>query len=577
MPTDTRSFYMGAPVEITELRNGALTNAKGQLQKLDTMYAEPQIEQIAPGVTVLGGMAFVNCVVIEGQDGLIVYDTGENLDEGEKLLAEIRKFSDKPVVAIMYSHSHYFHGASALAEGRDGVQIIGHPNVNRNSDARGSSYYEEVLPLQRSRAVQQFARFLPDAGPMAPAGANITIGRSGYLPVNTPVSDGQTLTISGVEMTFYTAYGSDTDDCLTVHLPKHNIVLNNLLWPFLPNIYTLRGAKYRDPREWTAGLELIRDLAPDILVSTHTRVVHGRETVAATLQDAIDALRAILDQTLRGILHGLGPDELRDFVKLPAHLAEQPYQAENYGEVSHYGPYIYNHALGWFDGDAATINPVSKADEAHYLVEAMGGSRAVLQKAREALERKEFAWSAQLATYLYRLEPSDRTVRAVKADALEQMGRVTPAQTTRNWYMTQALALRGEAPVQRLIFPDEAALLRWTPASTMDQFRVRIDPERCPDRPIHLTMNISDKAVRHGWHMRRGVVEFVEDLAARRLTPDVGLDCTHENWVRFFACRIDLKAFLAACSLTHGTMADAEDFFGVFDVFHLDTNRIVPV
>lgn len=571
------AIYMGAAAATTTLANGAVTNEEGQSKLRQTLYTERHIEQVAPGVTVFGGLAFVNMTVIEGDDGLIVYDTGENQSEGEHLLAEIRKVSDKPIVAVIYSHSHYVHGTVSLVGSDDSIRIIGHPKVNANADGRGSSYFEETSPLQKSRAGQQFGRYLPKTGPLAVAGASIVAGRSAYRPVNTPVENGQRMVVAGVEMVFHTSFGSDTDDCLTVHLPASGVVLNNLFWPFLPNIYTLRGAKFRDPREWRSGLELMRGLKPAVLISTHARTISGASNVEQVLQNAIDALSAILDQTLRGILHGKGPDELRQFVKLPSHLASLPYLAETYGEVSHYGPYIFNHALGWFDGDAATINPISKFEQARRLVDAMGGDAVVLEKAKEALGTREFAWAAQLVNYVYLLRPTDRDVRELKADVCEHMGRVTPAQTIRNWYVSQARALRGEVIIPRLAFPDSTVLARGEPAESLDQYRVRIDPDKCKDMDIVVAVSITDRNVQHAWHLRRGVVEFIEDVAAHCPPPKYEVRTEFLNWLEFFSCRRRLPDFLMKCEVAADVRSAISEFFSAFDFFDPAQNSIVMV
>ena len=41
------------------------------------------------------------------------------------------------------------------------------------------------------------------------------------------------MTVAGVEMHFFTRFGSDTDDCLTLFLPQRGVVLNNFFWPFI--------------------------------------------------------------------------------------------------------------------------------------------------------------------------------------------------------------------------------------------------------------------------------------------------------------------------------------------------------
>ena len=570
-----QSIYMGAPVRLTTLANGAQTNAGAMERLAQSAYLEPVADQPVPGITIFGG-DFLNLTVIEGDDGLIVYDTGETLEDGARFLKKIRGISQKPIAAVIYSHSHYVHGTKALIGDDKGVPIVGHPNVNLNMATGGSgNLYAETAPLQISRTLQQFNHFTPKTGPNAAAGAHLTFGRSGYVPVNTPVVDGAHLTIAGVEMQFFTKYGSDTDDCLTVFLPKLGVVLNNILWPFVPNIYTLRGSKFRDPREWRDALKVIRALNADVLVCTHARAVCGRAVVAETLDQVIDGLDAILDQTLRGILRGLGPDDLRAFVKLPRHLAEAPNLAEVYGEISHFGPYLYNQALGWFDGDAGSINPLPPDVQAERLVEAMGGSVKVLALAQAAFAGREFAWSVQLVNYLYRLDHRDTAVRSLKADILEQMGRIAPAHTIRSWYLSQAMALRGDVTIPRLQFSNPRILANSEPAETMDQYRVRIDPEKSTDMDIVVALEISDRDRRHGWHLRRGVVEFVRDLGSHRREADLEMATTFENWLRFFVCKISAADFIEGVHVSRGSVPAITKFFSAFDFYAASENSIV--
>lgn len=571
------NIYMGAPVELTELPNGALTNAQSQRRLARSMYLEPTVDRVAPGVTVFGGDAFLNLTLIEGEDGLIVYDTGEVTGDGERFLKQIRTVSDKPIVAILYSHSHYVHGSRQLVGDGDGVQIIGHPNVNANlaGGATGTTF-PETAPLQTARVMQQFNHFVSHVGPNAAAGATIHFGKSGMLPVNVPVQDGQRLTIAGVEMQFFTRHGSDTDDCLTVYLPGRGVVLNNILWPFIPNVYTLRGAKFRDPREWRDALQVILDLKPEVLVNTHARAICGRDAVCSALEHVIDALNLILDQTLRGILRGLGPDDLRQFVRLPQALASHPNLAEIYGEVAHFGPYLYQHALGWFDGDAASINPLSPDEQAQRLVDAMGGREAVLGQAEQALGLNEFAWAAQLVQYLYRLDPVAPRVRLLKAQALEAMGRVTPAHTVRSWYLSQARALRGEVDIPRLRFAAPHILALSPPAASMEQYRVRIDPAKASTQVKGLNLRFTDREAHHGWRVRRGVATFIANPSNDQSVPAAELEVSFENWLMFFSCRHSLDRFLADARVIHGTLTQAHEFFALFDFYSAEGNHLVP-
>ena len=570
------NIYMGAPVRLTTLPNGAVTNAASAEKLAKSAYDAPVRHLVAPGVTALGGHGFLNLTLVEGPEGLVVFDTGERLEDGELFLREIRAISDKPIVAIIYSHSHYVFGTSVMIADKPDALIIGHPRVNVNITNGGSgNLYGETAPIQSARTMQQFNYYAPETGPNAPAGAKINFGRSGFVPVNTPVQDGQKMTVAGVEMQFFTRHGSDTDDCLTVYLPQTGVVMNNILWPFLPNIYTLRGAKFRDPREWRNALMVIRDLKPNAITGTHARSIVGAAACRQTLDDVIDGLNAILDQTLRGILLGLGPDDLRSFVRLPKHLQYVPCLAEIYGEISHFGPYLYNHALGWFDGDAATINPLPPLEQAERLVDAMGGRNAVLARAQAAFAAKEWAWAGQLVNYLFRINSADPAVRALKADVLEQHGRVTPGHTIRGWYIAQARALRGEVRIPRLQFANTRLLSLAEPAESLYQYRIRIDPQRSADMDWVVAISITDRAVRHGWHLRRGVVTFLPDPDADGRRPKLELATSYDNWLRFFSCKRDLADFLGDCLIPQGTLAEATAFFAAFDYYAAADNILI--
>lgn len=175
----TGRLYSGLDVPFTTLPNGAITNADAQEKLERTTYGSVTVDQVAPGVTVFGG-GFLNLTMIEGDDGLIVYDTGEVWADGERLLKKIRSISDKPIVAVIYSHSHYVNGTGALLGDDRSAKIIGHPRLNGNMEMGGSgSLFPETAPLQISRTLQQFNYYSPESGPDAPPGAALAFGRSG--------------------------------------------------------------------------------------------------------------------------------------------------------------------------------------------------------------------------------------------------------------------------------------------------------------------------------------------------------------------------------------------------------------
>jgi alkyl sulfatase BDS1-like metallo-beta-lactamase superfamily hydrolase len=99
--------------------------------------------------------------------------------------------------------------------------------------------------------------------------------------------------------------------------------------------------------------------------------------VRKALEDYLDGASFVLDQSLRGILAGLGPDDLRHFVTFPKYLDDAPFNLQNYGEISTYSPAIFCQAIGWYDNNAANMKPISPSEEAKRLVPFMGGREKV--------------------------------------------------------------------------------------------------------------------------------------------------------------------------------------------------------
>ena len=566
-----RHPYMGGPVELTTAPNGAKINSYALKRMAKVHPTTPQVIRVADGVWQLVGMSIVYPCVIEGTDGLIVYDTGDNLEEGRHFLKEIRKLSDKPVKAIIYSHAHYVHGASAVADGNKDVIVIGHPSLNKNLAEGGGlgTAFPELAPLQLARAAEQFNNFVPRKGPDAPVSGIIEIKESGFLPVTRPVANGEVITVAGVELQFYTEYHSDTDDCLTVWLPQRKIALNNLLWPFMPNFYTPRGSLYRDPFNWIEGLEFIRSLQPRILVSTHTVPIEGEDEVKRNVNLYRDGIAFIIDQTLRGALKGLGPDELRHFVKLPPHLEAFPLFAEGYGELQWYPPYFFNHALGWWDGDAANLYRIHPDDEAKRLVALMGGRDKVLAAARQAFDNDEFAWAAQLTTYLQRLNASDEQVRRLKADALRQIGYRARGPIMRSYALSQARELEGKVKIPRVIPPKVADVAKAKPELYLNHFRVRIDPKKSAAEDILIAFRFSDADDKElALHLRRGIVEFIENVPAYGQKPVVMLTLDREAWGQIFTGARDVEQLIESGRVkVKGPAERAVKFFSMFDRF----------
>ncbi len=575
------SLYMGAPVTLAEAPNGAIANKKILDGADKVAWLKPTIEQPAEGVWVLGGYGLAPMSIIDTDEGLIVFDTGDTKHDGEIFLEAIRTFTDKPVKAIIYGHSHTAFGAGVLAEGNENVMVIGHPDLNavveKNLASGGApAYFPEIGPYLTARAAIQFNAFMPSEGPDAWAVPLLLVpGEMAFLPVNTPVEDGQEMTVLGVRMQFLTKYGSDDKVHTMVWLPDRKIVFTTLLWSSPPQLYSIRGDVFRDPREWIAGLKLTRDLEAEVLVSAAARPVVGKDNVRQTLQGYLDGASFVLDQTLRGILGGKGPDELRHLIRFPKYLDEVPNNLQNYGEISSYSPAIYYKAVGWYDNDAANLKRVAPGDEARRMVDLIGGRAKVLAAATDALEKNEYAWAAQLVNYLYRIDPQDKEVRAIKADALRQMAYVSTGGNDRAHLMSQALALEGKVIIPRLI-PPPPEQISASPTTFVDYFRVRIDPLKSDETDSFVRFDFADETSA-GLHIRRAIAEFVALPDAYRRKPDVIVAMSGETWARLYLSQATPEELIESGDLeVTGDAAEAARLINLFDRYSPQEALIIP-
>ena len=113
-------FYRGElDKQKVEAPNGAVVNADYRKFILEGAWGKTRMTRVRDGVHTITGYSLSNYTFIEGKTGLIVVDAGSNIGMGRKTLAMIREISDKPIVAVIYTHHHY----------TGGLEDYPHPNI----------------------------------------------------------------------------------------------------------------------------------------------------------------------------------------------------------------------------------------------------------------------------------------------------------------------------------------------------------------------------------------------------------------------------------------------------------------
>ena len=487
----------------------AMSQANPDLREHSREFRQ-EIIRVLDGVYVAIGYGLANSILLEGEDGVVIVDTMESEEAALKVKKAFTEISPKPVKAIIYTHYHPDHvfGTTIMA-GQDNPEIISHAVTLTHLDRIVSVTRETTY----TRATRQFGTMLPEGGvincgigPYLDFKENNTIGL--IRPTRTFSGEELKLTVAGIQMELYHAPG-ETSDQLFIWLPGKKVLLpaDNFYRSF-PNLYAIRGTAYRDVILWVNSIDHMRQFPAEYMVPSHTRPIVGAEKIRSALTDYRDAIQFVHDQTIRWINKGLTPDEILQRVKLPEHLARQPYLHEYYGTVEWSVRAIFDGYLGWFSGNATDLFPLPPKERAAKLARLAGGTEKLLEHADRAFQDKEYQWALEVSDHVLQLEPDNSRAVSIRADALTALGKRQIASTARNYYLTQALETTGDIQIRQRQ-TKEIELVHSIPiAAIFNGLAVRLDPVKSADVDQVVGFRFPDTNEAYTVHVRRGVAEL---------------------------------------------------------------------
>ncbi len=413
-------------------------------EKLEAHSAEfeKEVVNVAEGVYTAVGFAASNVTMIEGETGLIIVDTTESIGAAEIILTKLRQISDKPILAIIYTHSHRDHisGASVFAGDAS-------PDIYARSFETDMLGAKEVANISVARAKRQFAIGMPswvriNLG-LGPGERSLKGMAAGFVEPNHILTEPrETIQIDGVTIECVEAPG-ETPDTMVLWLPEQKILIGaDNYYKSFPNLYPIRGSAYRDVALWVKSLDTMIAFEAKYLIPGHTRPLQGADHIREVLTNYRDGINHVLTETLAGMNEGATIPELIERVRLPEHLTDKPYLQEYYGAVSWSVHSIYTGYLGWFDGNPTNLHPLPRAEEAQHMADLAGGVPALFDQLQRAMDEDHHQWALQLADHLLALEHEPVKVTNLKADVLTALADQQINATARNYYLTYARELR---------------------------------------------------------------------------------------------------------------------------------------
>ena len=289
----------------------------------------PRLERVAEGVYVFvapearSGLVSGNSVVVVGDDGALVVDTGRFPSLARAEIAAIRRLTALPVRYVVTSHFHGDHhlGNEAFREAFPGVVFLAHTHTRRLELARGPRAVERqagtASAIERFRTMLRTGiadgqpiddddrRLLPDAI----QALEQTVGDS-YVKLVLPTQtfdDAVTVYLGRREVPVMHLGRGNTPGDVVVHVPDAAVVAaGDLDVAPVPYAY----ASY--PQEWVATLRRIEALGASVTVPGHGPVQHDN----AYLEQVVAMVEAVRAQAAAAVRDGLTLEEAKKKVDL---------------------------------------------------------------------------------------------------------------------------------------------------------------------------------------------------------------------------------------------------------------------
>jgi alkyl sulfatase BDS1-like metallo-beta-lactamase superfamily hydrolase len=460
--------------------------------------------KVVDGLYQIRGLDLSNMTLVEGNIGLIIVDPGlsvESARAGLELYYQHRP--RRPIVAIIYTHSHADHFGGVRGVLSDADVATGKVTIIAPQDFTERAVSENVIAgnAMRRRSLFQFGPLLPkgergqvDAG----LGKTSSLGSLSLIAPNDIVSrPRESRTIDGVEIAFAMAPNSEAPAELYLYFPSFHVLdMAEIATHTFHNLLPFRGTEIRDALAWSKyineALVAFGD-STEVVIGQHHWPVFGGDRSRNFLAKQRNLYKHVHDQTLRLLNQGFTPAEIAERIKLPASLANEWAKRDYYGAVRHNAKAIYQKYLGWYDGNPANLDPLPPVEGAKKYIAYMGGADAVIRRAREDFRNGEYRFVAEVANKLVFAEPDNKEARDLAADAYEQLGYLAESATWRNAYLYAAYELRhGPAKTGRgpTLNPDTVAAV---PTEMLfDLFGVQLNGPKAEGKHIVINWEITD-------------------------------------------------------------------------------------
>jgi alkyl sulfatase BDS1-like metallo-beta-lactamase superfamily hydrolase len=467
--------------------------------------------EVTDGIYQVRGIEISNMTLVEGNTGVIVIDplvSAECAAAGLALYREHR--GDRPVTAVIYTHSHidHFGGVLGVVAADTTVPIVA-----------PEGFLEHAVSENVYAGTAMLRRGVYQAGTSLPISATGTLGMglgtgssAGTVGLIAPTLDitrtGQEETLDGVRIAFQITPATEAPAEMNFHFPdRRALCMAENATHNLHNILTQRGAEVRDARGWSRylaeAIELFAD-GTDVAFASHHWPTWGTQNVVTFLTGQRDLYAFLHDQTLRLLNQGYGPSEIAEMIEMPPALDAQWHTHGYYGTVNHDVKAIYQRYLGWWDCNPARYWQHPPQAAAARYVETIGGIDATVAKARQYADNGDLRFAAELGSHAIFADPAHQGARALLADVLTRLGYGAEAGTWRNVFLTGALEL--QQPAEPVPVSAGGIIAALTITQLFDSLAIRIDGKRAWDTTASIRWHFADSGEAYRMELSNGAL-----------------------------------------------------------------------
>ncbi len=427
------------------------------LQRQAILNMNYGLYEVIPGIYQVRGFDLANITFIRGQTGWIIFDTLTATETARAALELInQELGKRPVVAVVYSHSHadHFGGIRGVVTEEDvlsgKVQIIAPVGFMENAISE-NVYAGNAMSR---RLFYQYGVLVP-AGPRGHVdqaiGKSVAAGNLGLIAptriIEKPVEE---IVIDGIRMVFHNTPGTEAPAEMNTWFPELKAfwAAENITGT-IHNIYTLRGALIRDSLAWSKYINeaLYRfGQQAEVMFASHNWPRWGNERIQEVMRGQRDMYAHLNNQTLHLANQGVTINQIHNEYTVPQSQQNNWYSRGYHGSFAHNSRGVLNRYLGYWDANPATLIPLSPADSAPLYVEMMGGAQAIVDKGEDLFDEGKYRHAQEIVSKLVYAEPQNRQAKLLLADIFEQIAYQRESPSVRNSFLGAALELRNGIP-----------------------------------------------------------------------------------------------------------------------------------